>query len=272
MLVSQGLGFIGTIVLLMVSGEAPPAIESIAWAAGAGALGIVGLAAFYVALARGSMGIVAPLAALIGGGVPVAVSILGGASVSPMRLVGMGVAMAAVVLISLPSAPRDAAERRTVRIDLAELPLVILAGLGFAGFFLLADRATATGATWWPLAVVRIAGLALVMIGFAWALLRARPTTGSRLASVLGLERLRGQSLGMLPMAVLLIATGVGDLGGNVFFVLSKQIDSLAVAVVLSSLYPVVTTVLAVLLLRERMSRMQVLGVIMATASVPLLR
>jgi drug/metabolite transporter (DMT)-like permease len=272
MLVSQGIGLVGTAVLVMISGEAFPSTESVVWAAGAGALGMVGLAAFYFALARGSMGIVAPLAALIGAGLPVIVSIVGGASVSPARLAGMALALAAVVLISLPSPPRDRTERRNVRIDLAELPLVAVAGLGFAGFFLLADRATADGATWWPLAIVRVAGIALVLAGLIFALLRARPESGSRLSSVLGIERLRSQPFAALPLVALLVATGIGDLGGNAFFVLSKQIDALAVAVVLSSLYPIVTTILAVLVLHERLNRLQLLGVIVATASVPLLR
>ena len=272
MLVGQGIGLSGTVLLVAISGETFPSTQAVAWAAGAGALGMVGLAAFYYALARGSMGIVAPLAALIGAGVPVIVSIVGGATTTPARLAGMALALAAVVLISLPAAPRDAAERRTVRIDLAELPLVLVAGLGFAGFFLLVDQATAGGQTWWPLAVVRVAGLALVLVGLVAALARTRPEHGTRLSAVLGLERLRSQPMAVLPLVVLLVATGVGDLGGNVFFVLSKQVDQLAIAVVLSSLYPVVTTILAVLLLRERLTRFQLLGVVLASFSVPLLR
>jgi drug/metabolite transporter (DMT)-like permease len=272
MLVSQVVGLLGTVMLVALSGEAFPSTESVVWAAAAGSLGIVGLAAFYYALGRGSMGIVAPMAALIGAGVPVIVSIAGGASVPTIRLAGMALAMAAVVLISLPSAPRDSTERRSVRIDLGELPFVVLAGLGFAGFFLFADRATADGATWWPIAIVRVAGLSLVLGGFVFALLRSRPKTGSRISDVLGFERLRQRSFARTPLVVLLVATGLGDLGGNVFFVLSKQIDTLAVAVVLSSLYPVVTTVLAVLFLHERLNRLQMLGVVVATVSVPLLR
>jgi drug/metabolite transporter (DMT)-like permease len=272
MLVSQSIGFAGMVVLVLVSGEAVPSFDSMAWAAGAGALGIVGLAAFYYALGRGSMGIVAPLAALIGAGVPVVVTIVGGATVSVERLLGMAIALAAVVLISLPSSSAGDAEQRRVRIDLGELPLVVVAGLGFAGFFLLADRATAQGETWWPLMVVRVAGLALVIGGLLFAVARARRTTESRLSTVLGLTRLRARASAPLSLVVLVVATGIGDLGGNAFFVLSKQIDALAVAVVLSSLYPVVTTILAVLVLHERLSRLQLLGVVAATISVPLLR
>lgn len=259
-------------MLVTISGEAFPSTDSVMWAAGAGALGITGLAAFYYALGRGSMGIVAPLAALIGTSVAVMVSIVGGDSVATGRLAGMAIALAAVVLISLPSPPRDAAERQHVRIDLAELPIVIVAGLGFAGFFLLADLATSTGSTWWPLAMVRVAGFAAALAGLIFALLRARPASGSRLWTVLGVDRLRNQSVAALPLIALFLAMGLGDLGGNAFFVLSTQIDALAVSVVLSSLYPVVTTILAVLVLRERLNRMQLLGVLLASVSVPLLR
>jgi drug/metabolite transporter (DMT)-like permease len=70
----------------------------------------------------------------------------------------------------------------------------------------------------------------------------------------------------------LFLLTGLGDIGGNAFFVLAKQVDAFSVAVVLSSLYPVGTTVLAAVLLRERLSPVQIGGVVLATVSVPLLR
>ena len=70
----------------------------------------------------------------------------------------------------------------------------------------------------------------------------------------------------------LLLVTGLGDLGGNAFFVLAARADALSVAVVLSSLYPVVTTLLAALFLRERLRPLQIVGVVLASLSVPLLR
>jgi drug/metabolite transporter (DMT)-like permease len=70
----------------------------------------------------------------------------------------------------------------------------------------------------------------------------------------------------------LLLLTGMGDLGGNAFFVLAARADALSVAVVLSSLYPIVTAVLAALLLRERLRPIQIAGVVLASLSVPLLR
>jgi drug/metabolite transporter (DMT)-like permease len=68
------------------------------------------------------------------------------------------------------------------------------------------------------------------------------------------------------------VITGLGDLGGNAFFILAKHADAFSVAVVLSSLYPIVTTILAAVFLRERLRPVQMLGVALATGSVPLLR
>jgi len=81
--------------------------------------------------------------------------------------------LAAVVLISLPSRTANAVERRTFRADIAELPIVILAGLGFAGFFIGIDRAAAEGALWWPLTIVRVFGITLVALAFLAAIAAA---------------------------------------------------------------------------------------------------
>lgn len=273
MITSQSVGLAGTIVLLAVSAEAIPAATSLSWAAAAGASGVAGLGFFYYALSRGTMGVVAPLAALIGAGLPVLVAIVGGEHVPPARLLGIVIALTAVVLISLPGGEHATGERRRVRLDLSELPLVVLAGLGFAGFFLFTDLATQNGETWWPLVTVRVVGLSIVAIVFAVAVARRRGVSlGERADSVLGLGRLRTSQVSVLGLGALLVLTGLGDLGGNAFFILAKHADAFAVAVVLSSLYPIVTTILAAVFLRERLRPAQILGVAMATASVPLLR
>jgi drug/metabolite transporter (DMT)-like permease len=95
---------------------------------------------------------------------------------------------------------------------------------------------------------------------------------GASLSQVLGLDRLRAAQLGVPVIGAVLLTAGIGDLGGNVFFVLATQAGDFPVAVVLSSLYPVVTTLLAAVFLHERLRRIQLLGVVLATVSVVLLR
>ncbi len=274
MFASQGIGLVAILLILAISGEQSPSQASVLWGFAAGVSGVGGLGCFYLALSRGTMGVVAPIAALIGAGVPVLVAVLEGEEIGLARLVGIGMALLAVVLISLPtsSGSADAAERRTRRIDLAELPLIVVSGLGFAGFFIGIDIASEGNATWWPLTIVRFAGFVLVVGAIVVAAIRLGGGYRSRLGKVLGVGRFRESGRSLASIVPLVVITGAGDLGGNAFFVLARQTDALSVAVVLSSLYPVVTTILAVIFLRERLSRMQLLGVILATLSVPLLR
>jgi drug/metabolite transporter (DMT)-like permease len=272
MLAAQLIGLLGTLLLLAGSGEAQPSVEAMAWSAAAGLSGIVGLGAYYLALARGTMGLVAPLSALIGASLPVLVALVGGEEIGQLRLLGIVIATIAVVPVSLPGGEESEAERQQAQIDLRDLPLVVLSGLGFAGFYLLIDAARAAGGDlWWPLLAVRVAGLACV--GLAVAFLVRRSSSGSgrgRLGAVLGLGggRSRGALLGLLP---LLVVAGLGDLGGNAFFVLANQVGELAVAVVLASLYPVVTTILAMAVLRERLRWWQAAGIALAAAGVVLI-
>lgn len=267
------MGLAGSVTFLVLGAEAAPSAESLLWAAAAGASGVIGVGCFYYALSRGTMGLIAPLTAVIGAGVPVALDIAGGDQLSTERLVGIAMALGAVVLISLPGGAHTADERRRLRLDLAEVPLVVVSGLGFAGFFIFIDQASAGGAVWWPLAAVRVVGLLLVATALAVLVARnARRGLRQRAWHVLGLDRLAHRTDRALPFATMLVVAGVGDLGGNLFFVLASQADAFAVAVILSSLYPVVTTLLAAAFLHERLRVLQLLGVALATLSVVLLR
>jgi drug/metabolite transporter (DMT)-like permease len=273
-LVSQTLGLLLAIGLVVVTGEPPPPGTALLWAAAAGASGLAGLGFFYFALSRGTMGVIAPLAALVGAGVPVMVAIAGGETANEARLAGIALALAAVVLISLPDRATSAHERRAWRIDVAELPLVLFSGLGFAGFFLLIDRAAASGTVWWPQMMVRLTGVALGLLFFATLLVARRRHAGwrQRVQELLGLGRLRAGGRSLLSITPLFAIAGAGDLGGNTFFLFAEHADAFAVAVVLSSLYPVVTALLAATFLRERLRPTQLLGVALAALAIALLR
>jgi drug/metabolite transporter (DMT)-like permease len=243
------------------------------WAFAAGTCGIAGLGAFYYALSRGTMGVVAPLTAVIGAGLPVVIGLIEGEQLELVRGVGIVVALAAVVLISLPGSASTTDERRLRRVDLSQLPLIVAGGVGFGLFFVFLSRATDTGSTWWPLVVVRLAGVVFIAGSVVVALARTNaPRLAIRADIVLGLPKVRARALPIPLLAGLFLLTGVGDLGGNAFFVLASRADVLSVAVVLSSLYPVVTTLLAAVFLHERLRPVQIAGVLLASLSVPLLR
>jgi drug/metabolite transporter (DMT)-like permease len=258
----QLFGFLLALMVIIASGEPMPAGPFALWAAGGGISGVIGLTAFYFALARGTMGLVAPLTALIGATLPALVGIVGGAVPGPVVAAGMVVALAAVAVISLPEGadrrrPNLASMRASLRgARAAEMGLILVAGLGFAGFFLGTAQARAVGGgVLWPLLAVRVSGLILIWIGIV-----ALFATG-KLRTI----RIRRS---VLPLALL---AGAGDTGGNLFFLLAIAQGTLPVAVVLSSLYPVQTTLLARFLLHERLSRQQLAGVGLAVLGVVLI-
>lgn len=273
MLAAQAFGLSITLGILFTSGEAAPSAQALLWAAGAGFSGVVGLGAFYLALSRGTMGLIAPLAALIGAALPAVVSIWRGEELGPARLAGIGLALAAVVLISLPGGEKSEVERRALSIDLRDLPLVLVSGLGFAGFYLFLDATAAEGGgTWWSLVAVRVVGLFVVLATIGALLARGRERSlRSRVERLLGFERLRAGRLGLLSVLPLMLLAGLGDLGGNAFFLFANALDALPVAVVLSSLYPIVTTVLAAIFLHERLRVLQLLGIALAVLAVILI-
>ena len=267
------MGLIGGLVLALMVGEPVSSAESVFWAALAGVAGVIGLGGFYYALSRGTMGVVAPLSALIGAGLPVVIGVASGETVDAGRALGMAAALTAVVLISLPGGERTTDERRLVRIDIHQLPSVLIAGIGFGLFFIFLSHGTTQGETWWPIFVVRLVGLIITAVALVFAATRARQRGWRRRFDVvLGLPKLRARAMPVAILVPLLLVTGLGDMGGNAFFVLAARSDALSVAVVLSSLYPVVTTLLAALFLHERLRALQIAGVVLASLSVPLLR
>jgi drug/metabolite transporter (DMT)-like permease len=256
-LMAQAVGLGLGSVLLVIGAEAMPGPEAVAWSLVAGVAGVLGVACFYLALSRGTMGLVAPLTALLAASIPALVGLIGGDVVSAFDLLGMAAALAAVVLISLPDRRLGSPVMPTYHGSRArEWLLIIVAGLSFAGFFLGIDAAqSAGGQTWWPLFLVKVAGVASVVSVLAGAaLLGRRPA-------------LRVGRAALLTGAV----AGTADFGGNLFFVLASDAGDLSIVVVLSSLYPVVTALLARAVLHERLGPVRLLGVGLAVAGVMLI-
>jgi drug/metabolite transporter (DMT)-like permease len=246
---TQAVGLAGAATFVVLSGEPMPSPEALAWGLAAGVVGLVGASAFYRVLADGRMSIGSPLVAVIGAGLPVLVALLFGERLPPSDLAGIALGLVAVVLVSMPA--RSGEQLDHGRLDRRLLLLAGLAGAGLAGFFLLIDRSAALGAgPWWILTSARFTTVAILAIGIL-ATRRGRPATSGRWP--------------------LLIGIGLGDLLGNAFFLLSNAQGALSVAVVLSSLYPVTTIVLARFVLHERLRGGQLIGVAAAMVGVVLI-
>ena len=211
-------------------GESFPAWPGLIWPMLAGAAGAVGLACLYRALSMGHTASVAPASAVIGAALPVAFSIFTIGLPSPLRLAGFVLAFAGIWLVSWPATAETSVSREGFLLACA-------AGIGFGGFFILIAQGE-PDKVFTPLVIAR-------GVTFCVAFLMLRVT------------RQPFPSFTTNPIALL---AGVLDAGGNVFFLLARQFTRLDIAVVLSSLYPASTVILASLLLKEKATRAQWTG------------
>jgi drug/metabolite transporter (DMT)-like permease len=235
---AAGLACIGATALWL--GEPAPAVAALAWAAGAGVAGTLGLASLYRGLAIGRMAVVAPVSAVLSAALPVAFGALTEGVPSPARLAGFALGLVGIWLVARTGA---------ASVDRPGLLLALLAGCGFGGFLVLLHLG-AEGGTFWPLAAAR----------------------GTSLALVLAASLVRGQAWRPIPGALpLILLSGVLDAGGNALFLLASQAGRLDVAAVLSSMYPVGTVLLAAGLLGERVGRAQAVGIAAVLAAIVLI-
>jgi drug/metabolite transporter (DMT)-like permease len=233
----------GAILLLLAAlawRQPLPGPVDLGWSAAAGVSGAIGLLGLYTALSSGHMGIVAPISAVIAAIVPIIASALLEGLPDSTQVAGFAIALAAVWLLS------SGGEQST---SARELHLALLAGLGFGFYFVLIDRADPRSG-FWNLTFAR---------SFASVLL---------LALMLTIRHPLLPARAVLPLNVL---NGTLDAGGNLFFVLAAQAGRLDVASVLASLYPGTTVMLAWLVLGERLSRPQAVGVAAALLAIILI-
>lgn len=236
--------FIGLLILIIVSffyREPLPSTSGWINSIVGGALGSLGLLILYYSLSIGQMSIAAPVSALFAALLPVIVGAVTEGLPSTIQLIGFLLALAAIWLISQ-------GEGKFHISRLSELRIPILAGIGFGSYFIFIHNAAGDPNSFlWPMVLSRAAGTALVFfIVFARREVFAVPRAAWGV--------------------VLLNATL--DLGGNFFYILASKAGRLDIAAVLSSLYPGSTVILAWLLLKEQISRTQMVGILFAFAAI----
>lgn len=232
---SQAVGLVGVVAWLSLSGDPFPGTEELLPAAAAGMAGMFGLAALYRGMAVGAIGIVAPISAA-GPVVPLAVDAAHGLVPSVLQWLGVLLVLGGIVLLSRE--PADDAGRRVA----AGVGLALVAALAFGIFFIGLD-ASADESVPWAVVVVRSASVATAL-----ALVAATRTS------------LRA------PRRLLLVLVGVGifDTAANIAFAEASTSGAIGIVAVLSALYPVVTVLLARLVLAERLSTTRKVGGVLA--------
>jgi drug/metabolite transporter (DMT)-like permease len=206
--------------------------------------GLVGGAAilcYYAALAAGPMSVVAPLAAVLVAGIPLIFGLLQGEHLSVIALIGAGVAIVAILLVSKQKDDHTAA-RFTPKVAL----LTVASGAAFGVFFILLDQ-VGHDSGMWPLLVSRTTSTILMLVAALFAK-QLRPPTG-------------------VPLRLALTA-GLLDVVANVAFLYALRAGMLSIVSVLTSLYPASTVLLARLILGERTGWSQRIGLVLAAAAI----
>jgi drug/metabolite transporter (DMT)-like permease len=237
--ITNGSGLAAILFVCVSSGAPHPAKVSVFWALAGGASGGTALAFFYRALAAGNMGLTAPVSALLSAAIPTIFAVLTEGWPRKVQIAGFVLAGIAIWLISRPEegySPKG-------------IGSAVIAGLGFAGFYL-CIRQAGSGSALWLAAASRLAAFvctaALVLVRKSF-----RPI------------HLQGVGWGVL--------TGCLDVSGSVVYIRSNQTGRLDSSVILASLYPVVTVLLARLVLKENFTRWKTVGMLTALAAVPLI-
>lgn len=221
-----------------------PSRMSIIWAVAAGSIGGFALAIFYRALAEGQMGLTAPIAALLGAAIPTLADIGMEGAPSRWMISGFVLAIIAIWLITRP----EKSETGESFAHPKGIAMAALSGVGFAGFYLCIHQAH--GSPTWLAAVSRVGSFTMTAI----AVLATR--------APLALPR---KSLAFAAIA------GCLDITGSALFIFANEHGRLDEAVVITSLYPAVTVLLARIVLKEHFSRWKFVGLLAALAAVPLI-
>lgn len=239
--VTQAVGIVSAGAVAIALHEPFPSLPDIGWAMAGGLAGMVGIGALYRGLAVGRMGVVSPISALIGAILPVVVGFIWQGLPPVIVIGGIGAALLAVVLVTrAPGAQAD---------HPSGLNWALVAGLGVGGFNIFLGRLSGDTA-FGPLVVLRVFQvLAWIVVIRLWR----QPW------------RMQRGTVGRL------LLVGILDMLGNAGYILAAATGQLAVAAVLSSLYPVTTVILAIVVLHERVTRSHAAGIALTAAAIALI-
>ena len=213
----------------------------LAWGAGGGVFGMLGILALFAGLSRGPMGVVAPITSVLSAVVPLIVGFALGERPTGVAVAGMALGLTAIIAVSATGSEAGPVDRYA-------LVSAVAAGLGFGCFFVFIGQ-TSADAGMWPLVTARAVSVPLILL-LAWS---------------------RGGIVPKRSGRTLAVVSGGVDMVANGLFAAAAQRGLLSVAAVLSALYPVVTVLLAWVVLHERLRVWQVAGIAGAIVAVAMI-
>jgi uncharacterized membrane protein len=239
--VSQAFGLlIGITIILVSSSWIKP---NLSWdgyflsGICAGLLGFLGLIAFYTGLATGRMGVVAPISAL-SVLIPLTIAFINGEKPSSTQLLGMSIALTGAVFASGPELKGG--------LTVKPIVLAVIAAFGFGAAVAFIAKGSESSAIM-TMTTMRFSTFIVALFLFA----RFRTTGGFKKKDI-----------------PLLVGIGAADFIANLLLGVATTKGLVSLAVVLGSLYPIVTALLAFKILHERLHKIQYLGIGFAIAGV----
>ena len=229
-------------VYLLITWSTPPPLESWLWTTGAGFGGAIALVSFYQAMSKGSMTVIAPIAAVIGLSVPVIAGFLQGERPKTVAWVGIAIAVVAVALVG------DVLDKHDLPTSMNAIWMAIAAGFGFGMIFVCMAQASHDHGVW-PLFCQRLVSVPTVAL-LAFAQTRK-----------IGVPR---SAIGFA------LAAGILDTSANGLYLLATHTGMMSLVSVITALYPVSTVVLAMKFDHERLHRSQAVGMALAATSLVL--
>jgi drug/metabolite transporter (DMT)-like permease len=247
-LVSQVLGTSLLVAALPFFLDDPYSGSAVAWGAGAGVAGAIGVTLLFRGLSQGRMSIVAPTTGTIAAAIPVLLGLISGERPETLALIGVGLALVAVALVSASEHGADSAARGPEGGGLWQsgLPEALGAGTSFGLFFVLLDKA-GDAAGLWPLVGSRASSITVMTLAVLVTRSAIKPPPGT-LAGI--------------------AAAGALDVAANLFYLLATQQGLLSLVAVLTSMYPATTVLLARIVLKEKLSSVQLVGLLFAGAGI----
>jgi drug/metabolite transporter (DMT)-like permease len=240
---SQSVGLVLVLLALPFLPAASPTNADLAWGAASGLAGGIGLALLYRGLAVGVMSVVAPVTAVCAVIIPVAVGVAFGERPAGLAVVGIALAVAAIVLISR-SGEVEGGSRATTGLATA-----VASGIAI-GIFLVCLERTGPAAGLWPLVPARVVSVSFFAIGGLLARQKLLPRRESW---------------------TIVVAGGTLDMLANILYLLAVRQGPLSIVATLTSLYPASTILLARIVLRERLRLVQQAGVACAVLAIVLI-
>ena len=225
-------------IALVVLDPAPFVLRDAVWGAIAGIGGVGGVAAFYLALSMGSISVASPVAGVLSAVIPVVAGIAMGERPSPLAMIGIGIALASVILVSGVMSSR----REEVSMPRPQFLLVLASGALFGLWYIALDVAGSESG-WWPLLTSRTLTVPALLV-----------------AAYVMRERLRADRMSAAGRRWTLGAW-ITILAANLAYLVAVRSGLLSIVAVIASMYPASTIGLAIVIDREQLSKSQWLGV-----------